>query len=84
MDSVAVLLSELRSAVLQDLSVEEIGFGLESWFASAKQQISGGLSILVWAFPLSVAAARLGSALGAAQGVSRSAAAQLRLEPAPE
>ena len=32
----------------------------------------------------SVAAARLGSALGAAQGVSRSAAARLRLEPAPE
>ena len=43
--------------------------------------------MLVWAFPLashSVAAARLGSALGAAQGVSRSAAARLRLEPAPE
>ena len=33
---------------------------------------------------VSVAAARLGSALGAAQGVSRSAAARLRLEPAPE
>jgi len=32
----------------------------------------------------SVAAARLGSALGAAQGVSRSATARLWLKPAPE